>query len=190
MSAKFIDDQNFKQEDFSKQVLEVKEFNNCTFENCQFVEADISGISFEDCCFHGCDLTLIRLDETAFREVEFINCKLMGLHFNECNDFRLKMSFSDSQLSFASFFKLNLAGSLFHACKLEEADFTEANLSGASFAGSDLIRTVFEGSNLREADFRSAVNYAFDPDINQVKGAKFTTAGLAGLLGKYNLLIE
>ena len=43
---------------------------------------------------------------------------------------------------------------------------------------------------LEKADFRGAINYSIDPELNQLKGASFSTAGLGGLLGKYGIRIE
>jgi hypothetical protein len=43
---------------------------------------------------------------------------------------------------------------------------------------------------LEKVDFRTAVNYAFDPNSNKIKKAKFSLMGLAGLLSKYDIDIE
>jgi uncharacterized protein YjbI with pentapeptide repeats len=69
-------------------------------------------------------------------------------------------------------------------------DFGAADLSSANFAGSDLSAALFEQTNLQKADFRSAYNFLIDPDINHMKKARFTKDGLAGLLTKYDLIIE
>lgn len=47
----------------------------------------------------------------------------------------------------------------------------------------------FGGTNLELADFRSAWGFAFDPDENRMKGAKFSKEGLAGLLAKYAIKV-
>ena len=43
---------------------------------------------------------------------------------------------------------------------------------------------------LEKADFRGAFNYSLDPELNRIKGARFSPAGLAGLLGKYGIRID
>jgi uncharacterized protein YjbI with pentapeptide repeats len=73
---------------------------------------------------------------------------------------------------------------------LQQVDFTEADLSGADFADCDLLQATFDNTILEKADLRTAVNFSIDPERNKLKKAKFTTAGLAGLLDKYNLLID
>jgi hypothetical protein len=48
----------------------------------------------------------------------------------------------------------------------------------------------FENTNLEKADFRTAFNYSFNPDLNQIKKAKFAVQGLAGLLLHHQIMIE
>jgi uncharacterized protein YjbI with pentapeptide repeats len=80
--------------------------------------------------------------------------------------------------------------SRFIGCSLVEVDFATADLSGAVFDKSNLSMAVFKQTNLENADFRAAENYALDPAENRMKKAKFSASGLAGLLSKYNLVIE
>ncbi|WP_419802798.1 hypothetical protein [Mucilaginibacter sp.] len=40
-----------------------------------------------------------------------------------------------------------------------------------------------------EADFSSAYNFSIDPENNRIKKAKFSVAGLPGLLEKFGLKI-
>jgi len=75
-------------------------------------------------------------------------------------------------------------------CSLKEVDFTAVDLSMAVFGNCNLERALFHESNLEKADFRTAANYTIDPETNKIKKAKFSTSGLAGLLGKYNIEIE
>ncbi|WP_311316321.1 pentapeptide repeat-containing protein [Kaistella jeonii] len=66
----------------------------------------------------------------------------------------------------------------------------QKNLSSADFTDCDLSQTIFQNTNLEKADFRSAFNYTIDPENNRLKGAKFSLAGISGLLGKYQIKIE
>jgi hypothetical protein len=43
---------------------------------------------------------------------------------------------------------------------------------------------------LEKADFRTSYNYSINPEVNRIKKAKFSTAGIAGLLCKYDIEIE
>ena len=82
-----------------------------------------------------------------------------------------------------------LKATRFHNCQLKDADFAEADLSAATFDGCDLAGAIFDRSNLEKADFRTARNYRIDPENNRLKKAKFSPLGLAGLLGKYDVVI-
>jgi hypothetical protein len=48
----------------------------------------------------------------------------------------------------------------------------------------------FEESNLERADFRTASHYSIDPEMNKLKGAKFSLLGIPGLLDKYGIIID
>ena len=78
----------------------------------------------------------------------------------------------------------------FKDCQLREIDFSEADLSNSSFIDCDLSQAIFQNTNLEKADFRSALYYSIDPENNRLKGAKFSAAGIAGLLDKYQIKIE
>ena len=73
---------------------------------------------------------------------------------------------------------------------LSEVDFTECDLSEAKFINCDLTGAKFEQTILEKADFSTAYNFAIDPEINQMKKAKFSSFGLPGLLVKYGLEIK
>ena len=49
---------------------------------------------------------------------------------------------------------------------------------------------AFENTILEKADFRTSFNYSIDPGKNRIKKAKFSLAGIAGLLEKYDIEID
>ena len=49
---------------------------------------------------------------------------------------------------------------------------------------------TFDNSNLEKVDFTTAFNFSIDPEINRIKKAKFSLAGVLGLLNKYDIIIE
>ncbi|MFN6083504.1 MAG: pentapeptide repeat-containing protein [Fluviicola sp.] len=69
-------------------------------------------------------------------------------------------------------------------------DFSEADLSNSVFKNCNLLLSVFDRTTLDKADFRTAVNYSIDPEKNRIKKAKFSLQGVAGLLNKYDIIIE
>jgi len=85
---------------------------------------------------------------------------------------------------------LNLKETLFIDCKLHEVDFLETNLLGSKFNNCDLKDAVFESTNLHKVDFSTAINYVINPNINNIKKAKFSMQGLAGLLTQFDIKIE
>jgi hypothetical protein len=60
----------------------------------------------------------------------------------------------------------------------------------AVFSNCDLLHACFMYSIVEKADFRTARNYAFDPELNKIKKAKFSFPAVAGLLAKYDIDIE
>jgi uncharacterized protein YjbI with pentapeptide repeats len=133
---------------------------------------------------------LAKIKNTAFQDAQFIDCKLLGLHFDDCNKLGLSLSFVNCQLNLTSFYKLNLKNRKFSNCNLQEADFTGADLSNSAFDNCELSGAHFEGSILEKVDFRTAFGYAFDPELNRVQKAKFSLDGIPGLLQKYQIDIE
>ena len=178
----------FKNIDFKATQIE-KEYDYCHFFNCNFDSANLSNVTFVESVFENCNLSNVVLTETCLNDVKFINCKMIGLNFNDCNTFIFSIDFVGCNLSLSSFYQMNLVGQHFEKCKLQEVDFVETNLSKVNFDGSDLSKAVFERSKLEKADFRTAINYSFDPELNQIKKAKFSRLGVLGLLSKYDITI-
>jgi uncharacterized protein YjbI with pentapeptide repeats len=114
----------------------------------------------------------------------------LGLHFENCDAFGLSFSFEGCQLNLASFYNLKIRKTVFRDSQLQETDFSECDLMGAIFDDCDLAQTIFDQSNLEKVDFRTAYNYSIDPERNQVKKARFSLLGAAGLLDKYDIDIE
>ena len=190
MSKSLIEDKVYEKLNFKEQELEKGDYENCTFVNCIFAGANISGINFASCTFKNCDMTMVKLGKTAMRNVSFKSCKLMGLPFDNCNEFLFSVDFEDCILNLSSFYKVNLKKTKFRNCKLHEADFSRADLNGAVFDNCDLMGTMFDNTVLESADLRSAYNYSIDPEKNRIKKAKFSLRGIAGLLDKYAIEIE
>jgi uncharacterized protein YjbI with pentapeptide repeats len=114
---------------------------------------------------------------------------MLGLHFEDCSDFLFAVHFDKCILNLSSFFKQKLKKTKFKECSLHEVDFTEADLGNASFDNCDLAGAKFEKSNLEKADLSTSFNYSIDPELNRIKKAKFSIAGITGLLDKYDIEI-
>ena len=166
-----------------------------TFENCEFINSDLSyahlsGIVFINCRFEGCNLSLIHLSDTGLQDIQFKDCKLSGADFSKSRDFLFEVNFTNCILDNAIFYKKKNKGAKFTDCSMVETDFTEADLSDFQFNNCTLNRAFFNRTILKNADFRTAYNFIIDPDINTLKKAKFSVHGLPGLLAKYDIKIE
>jgi len=184
-----VENETFHRQDFSKGLPE-KDYDTCTFVDCNFANADLSDVLFVECVFEDCDLSMAKMDKTSIKDVEFKGCKMLGIHFDVVHTFLLEMRFYKCQLNLSSFYRLPLKGTVFQDCQLEEVDFVEADLTNARFDDCNLHRAVFENTILEKADFRKAFHYTFDPESNHVHKAKFSQDGIIGLLGKYGIEIE
>jgi fluoroquinolone resistance protein len=183
-------DTSFEKIDFAETPFVKGEYENCTFIHCLFPETALSGSSFSECTFTGCNLSLSKLAHTAFKDIAFKDCKLMGVRFENCSDFLFEVAFDDCMLNLSSFYKRNLKKTHFNNCSLREVDFASADLSNAVFNNCDLAGTIFDSTILEKADLRTAVNYTIHPESNRISKAKFSVAGLPGLLYQYKIDIS
>lgn len=190
MSQPYIESKTFSRTNFTLDPLAKGEYENCIFRDCDFSSSDLTGIFFTECNFEGCNLSLAKISNSAFREVKFKTCKMLGLHFENCNTFLFSIDFDHCVLNLSSFYKLSLKRTTFRECSIQEVDFSETDLSGSSFDGCDLAGALFDNTNLEKTDFRTAVQYTIDPEKNRMKKARFSLAGVEGLLAKYSIQIE
>jgi fluoroquinolone resistance protein len=190
MSKTYIEEKTFKGEDYSEAEFPKGDYENCTFNGCNFSGTDLSEVVFSECEFIACNMSIAKMAKTALRDVKFKDCKMLGLHFENCSEFLFAVDFEKCILNFSCFYKRNLKKTKFRNSTLQEADFTEADLTGALFDSSDLGLAVFDNTVLEKADLRTAYNYAIDPDSNRIKKAKFSMSGIAGLLHKYDIEID
>jgi fluoroquinolone resistance protein len=182
----YIQDQIFEKDD----LVGKGEYESCTFRNGDFSDKDLSGFKFIDCIFLGCNFSLAKLNKTSFQDVKFQDCKMLGLRFDNCNEFGLSFTFDNCQLNHASFYQMKIKKTIFKNSQLQEVDFAQADLSQAVFENCNLAQASFDHTILEKTDFRTAYNYSIDPEINRIKKAKFSVLGLSGLLDKYDIDIE
>src|SRR5438309_2203274 len=105
MASELVEDEIFEKLNFKEKPLEKGSYEYCQFTNCDFYTADLSEINFVECSFTGCNLSLARLDKTVFRDVQFRECKMLGLRFYECNEYGRTFSFDNCQLNQSSFYQ-------------------------------------------------------------------------------------
>lgn len=190
MEKQYFEEQTFSHINYTEQPLKSGVYEHCHFVNCNLGGVNLSAIQFAECVFDNCDLSMCMLGETAFQEVSFKDCKMLGLHFEHCKVLSFEVSFDNCTLTHSCFYQRNLRKTLFKKCVVHEVDFTEADLAGAVFDHCDMAGAVFDQSVLEKADFRTAWNFTINPETNRIKKALFSANGLAGLLGKYDIVIE
>lgn len=165
-------------------------FEDCKFINCDLSYADLSHITFVNCIMDACNLSLIKITATGLQDVNFKYCKITGVNFGDSSNFSLSVSFTKCVLDYTVWHKKKLKGTKFIECSFEEADFSETDLTNAIFDQCNLNRAIFNRTILKGADVRTAYNFNIDPENNSITKAKFSADALAGLLMKYNLVIE
>ena len=190
MNLPFISDKTFENQDFSQTRLEKGEYENCVFVGCNFSEGYLDNQNFMECEFVQCDLTNANIKYTIFKEIVFKGCKMVGLHFEDCNDLLLSVQLEGCNLTLCSFYGLSLKSTPFHDCILLEVDFTETDLSKAVFSHCNLEKTIFEQTNLSGANLSSSFNLNMDPERNQLRKTRFSKDNLVGLLKKYDIVVE
>ncbi|REE79897.1 uncharacterized protein YjbI with pentapeptide repeats [Lutibacter oceani] len=189
MNLPYIESKEFTGIDYNLEAFTKAEYDNCTFINCNFSNLDLSNYQFVECSFIDCNLSLCILKNTGLKELHFEKCKMVGINFNEVDPFLLQLKFTNCQLNLASFYKLKLKNSVFKNCSLNETDFNETDLTNALFNNCDFKLAIFDKTILEKADLSSSFHYAIDPEKNNIKKAKFSKEGLAGLLEKHQLII-
>lgn len=190
MNESYFQDQSFNNLELPEADLTNKELDNCTFVQCNFSNADFSKSELVDCVFENCNLSMAKVAGTGLKNVAFKQCKLVGVEFMDTSDFLFSVSFDQCVLDFAAFSDKKMPGTFFNKCKMEQTDFTNTKLARAVFKNCDLINAVFENTDLGKADFRSSFNYVIDPEMNNIRRAKFSMDGVEGLLKKYEVEIE
>lgn len=164
-------------------------FENCKFLNCDLSYADLADLLFVDCLFGDCNLSLANVNNTGLQNITFKHCKLSGVNFSKSRDFLFEIHFENCILDNAVFFRKKNKKANFTDCSMVETDFTEADLTDARFNNCNLNRAFFNRSILKNADFRTSYNFTIDPDINNIKKTMFSLHGLPGLLSKYDIRI-
>jgi fluoroquinolone resistance protein len=198
MKQVFIEEKTFDKIDFTQTPLIKGEYEYCNFVKCDFTKFDFSDFKFIECEFLGCNLSLIILNQTSLKEINFKDCKMVGVNFGNCNEFGFAVYFDTCTLNHSLFSdttapikkRVKFRQTVFKNSLLHEVDFTECDLTAAVFDNCDLTRTIFDRTILEKADFRSSFHYSIDPESNRIKKAKFSRSGIAGLLEKYDLEID
>jgi uncharacterized protein YjbI with pentapeptide repeats len=184
------ENKTFDKVNFSQNELKNRSFEKCIFTNCDFSNSSLAHNIFIDCKFIGCNMAMTKLHRAQVKDVSFKDCKLIGVNFNESNDFLFCVSFENCIMDYVSFFGKKIIKTLFSCCSLKESNFSNADLTSSIFKECNLERAIFNDTQLKNTDFTTAYNFSIDPEVNFIKKAKFSKNSLEGLLTKYDITIE
>ncbi|NDP20117.1 MAG: pentapeptide repeat-containing protein [Paludibacter sp.] len=190
MDKVYFEEKTVEKINYTEVPLTKGEYEYCNFINCDFSNSDLAEISFLECNFISCNLSMVKLMKTALKEINFKDCKMLGMQFDDCIKLQLSMIFENCNLSHSSFYRTKIKNTIFRNTQLHETDFTECELTGSVFDNCDLTRATFDNSILEKADFRTSNHYSIDPERNKIKKAKFSIMGISGLLDKYDIEID
>lgn len=185
------------EEFYEKKINSLKEegLTKGEYEACQFLGLDLSNADLRDykfleCDFIDCNLSNAQLTNTSLQDCSFKNCKLLGLSFEDGNDFNFGIRTKGSSLNHSTFYQMNLVNCRFEASSMHSVDFTEAKMNKVPLIECDLLNAQFEQTDLSDCDLSRSFNFNIDPEINSLKGARFSSDQLIGLLGKYQIKIS
>lgn len=154
------------------------EFDDCTFEGCNFSEAIFKKCKFLDCTFTRCNLSVIKVPQSKFTNVVFEDCKVIGvdwtLAFWSSLVFLVSLIFKGCNISDSTFMGLTLDDSLIEDCKAFNVDFRGSSFKKADFSNTDFTNSIFGETNLAGADFTNSINYDIDIFNNIINKAKFS----------------
>lgn len=187
----YFEDKLFTPADIANNPIQRGDYENCRFIHCDLSSAELYGTGFIDCEFSHCNLSMIKADKkTSFRDVRFTDCKLQGIHFNDCNELLFAARFENCLLQYASFYKMKMKNTLFRNCSFGEADLSEADFTNAVFDHCDFKGARFDHTILEKSDLSSSFNYSINPEKNKIRKAVFSIPEVTGLLHSYDILIR
>lgn len=190
MSANYIIENLLTGITYGQYDIMYKDFERCTFTNCDFTACDFLGVAFTDCVFISCNFTEAKINYVALRDAQFIGCNFTGVNFAMVDSLLFSVEFKDCVLDYAKFYTLKIKGTIFSNCSLIAVDFMNTDLTGVIFDNCNLHKAVFIDAIANNADFATSYNFSIDPEKNKLKKAKFSEAGLKGLLEKYDIIVQ
>jgi uncharacterized protein YjbI with pentapeptide repeats len=190
MSANYIIDEKVDGNTYGLYDIMYKDFERCTFTNCDFTACDFLGVAFTDCVFHSCNFSAARINYVGLRNAVFNHCDFSDVNFVMVDSLLFNAEFKDCILDYTKFYTFKLKGTLFSNCSIVAADFMKTDLTGVVFDNCNLHKSVFTDAVANGADFTTSYNFSIDPDKTKLKKAKFSQAGLKGLLDKYEIIVK
>ncbi|WP_419421259.1 pentapeptide repeat-containing protein (plasmid) [Legionella sp. D16C41] len=174
--------------------LKNKIFENCKFEKSNFNEVKLTACKFVDCEFLSSNLSAAQLNNSSFSETIFADCKLMGINWTKAKWPLIRLAspiqFYRSNISYSSFYALDLKELVIEECIAHDVDFREGNFSNGNFMLTDFANSHFMHTNLNSVSFLEAINYTINPTDNDIRKAKFSVPEVLNLLHSFQIEIK
>ena len=148
----------------------MKCIHNAIFENTDYAKETLELAEYEACTFRNCNFSEYNLAGFKFSECLFAGCNLSLVKLN------------GTLLMNIAFIDCKMLGLWFDTCDAFGLSF--------SFENCQLNHSSFFKIKIKKTDFRTAYNYSINPEKNKLKKSRFASAGIHGLLDKYDLVIE
>ncbi len=190
MPSNYITGVEIRDKIFAEDEIMYRDFERCTFINCDLSKCSYLGTAFIDSDFINCNFTEAKVNYVSFRDVQFTDCNFTGVNFSMCDPLLFRFSFKDCILDYAKFYTLKLKGIFFNNCSMVAVDFMKTDLTEAVFTDCNLHQSVFIDTIANKTDFTTSYNFTIDPERNKLKKAKFSLEGLKGLLTKYDIVVK
>ena len=120
--------------------------------------------------------------------MEFINCKLLGAKFDECNI--KEILFSNSIGKYINFSFSKLKNVVIDECNFSEGIFQQAKLDKVIFNETDLSNSYFNKTNLNKIDFTTCDITCIDVEIENLYGVIVNTMQALGLTRLMKIVIK
>ena len=163
-------------------VLTGVRFDNCVFDNVQFIDCRIDQANWSQCTMRLCSFTGSLLNDVVFNVCELEHIQAFGVYVRtiEFRETRLAdVDFSGSEMSRLSVTDDSvLQGASFESCRVDECVMEGVQAEGCSFKGTVLAKGCFRGAVLSDADFSGALLRQADFEGATVKGGAFLDADL------------
>src|SRR3970282_2049239 len=175
---------------YSEEEVNFKEFECCTFTNCNFSQCVFLAVTFIDCTFNYCTFSGAKINYVAFRTVTFNRCEIKEVNFAMCDKLIFEIDFNNCILDFSKFYTLKIKGISFTNYNLMRLDFMSTDLTQGLFENCNLYRSEFAKAIANKANFKASYNYTIDPTKTKIKKAVFSLNEVKGLLFKHELVIN
>ncbi|MCM1042817.1 MAG: pentapeptide repeat-containing protein [Corallococcus sp.] len=167
-------------------------FSYCTFANCKFKETSFRNVTFNECVFENCEFVNSVFKESAMKFCEFVKCTVIGVNWRDLSTEYATVieKLDECLLKFNNFEDITLRKLDFGQSQIVSSTFYKTNIAECNFSKCNLNDTVFTLCDMQKCDFRLSDGFNIDSLSCKLKGAKFSAAGIEGLVKCLEIKVE